>query len=357
MGVYSRLETARYIGYRKSLKVGLNLFLRKIDLTLNRTALLSRPTSLQLECTTKCNLRCRMCDSPIWDRRGMVMSISDFKKIIDQFPFLVKVNLQGMGEPLLNKDLFKMINYCKSRKIMVLFTTNATLIDDITARKIVDSGLDYIVISVDGATAETFEKIRIGSKFEQVIENIKKLVAARGSLEKPRIIFHFCAMSDNIEELPQVVKLAKDIGADGLEGLDAIFWGKEYLKEKLSDKTLESDIIKAKRIINEAKIEAKRMGLKFFWWGTNEELLSSDDLSLHPDPILCKAPFRSCFITVDGYVTQCSDIPDPRVSNFGNILEQDFNEIWNSSEYRAFRKAFLRGEIPELCKECTKPML
>jgi len=357
MGVYSRLEKARNIGLKKSMLVGYNLFLRKIDMSLKRTALLSRPTSLQLECTTKCNLRCMMCDSPIWDRRGMEMKFSDFKKIIDQFPFLVSVNLQGMGEPLLNKDLFKMITYCKSKKIMVLFTTNATLLDEIIAKKIVDSGLDYIVISVDGATPETFERIRRGAKFGQVIENIKKLVVARGELKKPRIIFHFCATMDNIEELPDVVKLAKNVGADGVEGLDVIFWGKKYLKEKLNEKTLESDMVKAKRIINNAKMEAERMGLKFLWWGTTKELLSNEKLPLHPDPRLCKAPFRSCFITVDGYVTCCSDVPDPRILNFGNIFEQSFDEIWNSPEYIAFRKAFLKGELPEPCKECTKPML
>jgi radical SAM protein with 4Fe4S-binding SPASM domain len=357
LSAYTRLERVRYIGPKKGILVLYNLFLRKIDRIQKRTALLSRPISLQIESTTRCNLKCMMCDSPVWDRRGMDMKFSDFKKIIDQFPFLTSVNLQGIGEPLLNNDIFKMIEYCKSKKIMVLFTTNATLIDDAVAKKIVDSGLDYIVISVDGATSETFEKIRIGANFDQVMTNIKKLVAASTDSKKPRIIFHFCATNDNIEELPQVLKLAKDIGAYGVESLDVIPWGKDYLKEKLKDKTLSSNIGKAKKIINEAKIEADRMGIKFFWWGHRMDKLYSDsDLQLHADPRLCQQPFRSCFITVDGYVTRCSDIPDPRISNFGNILEQDFDDIWNNSEYRALRKAFLEGKLPDLCKECTKPM-
>jgi pyrroloquinoline quinone biosynthesis protein E len=355
--VYSRFEKAMHIGPKKNMLTMLNLFLRRIDRMQKRTALLSRPTSLQVESTTKCNLKCHMCDSPIWDRRGMDMKFEDFKKIIDQFPFLVRVNLQGVGEPLLNKDIFKMVAYCKSKKIIVLFTTNATLIDERVAKKIVNSGLDYIVISVDGATRETFEKIRGGAKFNQVIANIKKLVAAKNDLEKPRIMFHFCAMNDNIKELPQVLKLAKDIGAYGVESLDVISWGKDYLKEKLANKTLNSDIERAKKIINKTKIEANRMGIKFFWWGNKMDKLYSDsDLQLHADPRLCQQPFRSCFITVDGYVTHCSDIPDPRTSNFGNILQQNFNDIWNNSEYRALRKAFLEGKLPELCKECTKPM-
>ncbi len=357
MGVYSRLEKAKDMGLKKSMLVGYNLFLRKIDMSLKRTALLSRPTSIQIESTTRCNLKCWMCDSWRWDRRGMTMSFSDFKRIIDQFPFLISVNLQGMGEPLMDKDIFKKVAYCKSKKIVTLFSTNATLINENTAKKIIDSGLDYIVISVDGATPETFERIRVGAKFEQVIGNVKKLVAARGELKKPRIIFNFTATIENIEELPQVVKLAKNTGADGVEAVDVYFWGKDYLKKELASKKLGMDIENAKRIINEAKKEAEKMGLKFLWWGTTKKLYSAEDTQLHADPKLCKLPFKSCFITVDGYVTYCKDIMDPRVSNFGNILQQDFKEIWNSPGYRALRKAFMEGRLPELCKGCTRPVL
>jgi len=359
MTIYNRLEKLRYLEPKKSVLVIFNEFLRKVDKVLGRDRLLSSPTSLQLECTTKCNLRCLMCDSPIWDRRGMDMSFSDFKRIIDQFPCLVTLNLQGMGEPLLNKDIFEMIAYCKSKKIMVFFTTNATLIDEKIAKKIVDSGLDYLVVSVDGATPETFEKIRAGAKFDQVIENIKRVVAEKKKKksEKPRIVVHFCASEDNIEELPQVLKLAKEFGAVELEVGNILFWGKDYLREKLSDKKIALNIDRAKKIINETKRDADRLGIDFFWLGNKMNKVFTDrDLRLHADPRLCRQPFRSCFVTVDGYITYCSDIADPRITNFGNILTEDFRDIWNNPDYRDLRRSFLKGKIPKLCRECTKPV-
>ena len=178
--VYSRWEKARCVGVKKGTLAFFNSILRKIDEMQARTSLLSNPISLQIEPTTKCNLRCRMCLSPFWDRKGMEMSFTNFKKIIDQFPLLVTINLQGIGEPLLNKDIFKMIEYCKSKKMIVLFTSNGTLINEKVAEKFVDYGLDYVIISMDGAVPETFEKIRIGANFNHVIENVKNLIAIRG---------------------------------------------------------------------------------------------------------------------------------------------------------------------------------
>lgn len=356
---YTSWEKARNIGAKKSMLLLFNRFLKKIDTMQHNTALLSKPISLQIEPTTKCNLKCRMCESPLWDRKGLEMSVSDFKTIIDQFPFLATINLQGIGEPLLNKNIFEMIEYCKSKKMVVLFTTNATLIDETVAKKFVDSGLDYVVVSMDGATPETFEKIRIGANFNQVIGNIKNLIAVRGNLKKPRIIFLFTGSTDNIDELPKVLKLAKDIGVDKVEAQDTHSWGDEELKEKMSNKKLSPELNRVKKIVNETMIEAEKMGMPFYWLGTGgrKSLFTDEDLQLYADQRLCQIVFRSCFITVDGYVTTCACNPDPRKLNFGNVLQQDFNTIWNCLEYRNIRKARLEGEIPEYCKMCTVPHL
>jgi len=359
MPEYRKLEKARYIGYKKGMMVLFNLFLKKIDKIQKRTKLLSRPISLQLEPTTKCNLRCPFCESPLWDRRGMDMKFSDFKKIIDQFPFLVTLLLQGIGEPLLAKDFFKMIEYCKRKRIIVGITTNGTLIDGQMAKKLVDYEIDYIIISVDGATAETFERIKVGAKFEQVIGNTVNLIKARGERKKPMILFHFTGTNDNIHELPQVVELAEDIGVDIVEAQDTHFWGDEELKERINDKTLRQEIDKSRKFVNEAIIKAKELGIPFNWLGTGgrKSLYSDNELQLHADQRLCQKVFRSCFITVDGYVTTCACCPDPRKLNFGNVLEQDFDTIWNSPKYVALRKARLEGKIPDYCKMCTVPHL
>ncbi len=213
MGVYSRLEKARNIGLKKSMLVGYNLFLRKIDMSLKRTALLSRPTSLQLECTTKCNLRCMMCDSPIWDRRGMDMKFSDFKKIIDQFPFLVSVNLQGMGEPLLNKDLFKMITYCKSKKIMVLFTTNATLLDETMAKKIeVDLKQIEELASMGYNITMVCEAIGISQSKAYADKEIIEAIKRGKTAAKEKVLNDLFARSEADSSSASTIFLAKQLG-------------------------------------------------------------------------------------------------------------------------------------------------
>ena len=359
MPKYTKLEKARYSGYKKGMLVLFNLFLKKIDKRQKRSALLSRPITLQLEPTTKCNLRCPFCESPLWDRRGMDMSFSDFKKIIDQFPFLVTLLLQGIGEPLLCKDFFKMIEYCKRKRIIVGITTNGTLIDEEMAKKLVDYEIDYLIISIDGATAETFEKIRLGAKFEQVTGNVENLIKIRGNRKKPMLVFLFTGTKDNIRELPQVVRLVKDLGVDRMEAQDTHFWGDKELKERINDNTLRQEIANAREFVNEAMLKAKDLDIPFTWLGTGgrKSLYSDNELQLHADQRLCQMPFRSCFITVDGYVTTCACTPDPRKFNFGNLLEQDFKAIWNSPQYVALRKARMDGKIPDYCKMCTVPNL
>lgn len=355
----SEFEKARYLGVKKSTMVLFDLFLKKIDRVQNRAKLLSRPTSLQLEPTTKCNLRCPFCENTIWDRKGMDMKFSDFKRIIDQFPFLVHLLLQGIGEPLMCNDFFKMVKYCKSKRIITGITTNATLLDERVATKIVESGLHYVIISMDGATPETYEKIRVGAKFDRVIENVRNLVEIRAKSKNPRISFHFSGTIENIHELPRVVKMAKDMGIDGVETQDIHSWSDVNLEKKINKKTLEQEIDTAKKYANNAMTIAKEIGiaLDFLGTGYRNTLYSDNDLQMHEDPRLCQQVFRSVFVTVDGYVTTCACSPDPRKLNFGNVLKQDFNTIWNCPQYVNLRKARMKGKILDYCKMCTVPHL
>ena len=156
-----------------------------------------------------------------------------------------------------------------------------------------------------------------------------------------------------------MLKLAKDIGVDKMEAQDTHFWGDEALKDRIDNTTLRQEMEIVKGIVNKTIVEADKIGMPLSWLGSGgrKSVYTEEDLQLHADPRLCQMIFRSCFITVDGYVTTCACSPDPRKLNFGNILEQDFNTIWNSPKYVALRKARLEGKIPEYCKMCTVPHL
>lgn len=362
MSYYTNSERLEYIGLKKSAMLMYNLLFKKIDKIQRAEKLMYRPIAIQLEPTTKCNLRCRYCESPLWDRKGYDMSFSDFKKIIDQFPYLIQAFLQGVGEPLMCKDIFKMIEYCDSKKIISGTTTNGTLLDNSAAEKIIDSKLSWLIVSIDGSTKETFEKIRVGAKFDEVIENIHNLAELRKKTGKPRIVVHFTASNSNIKELPDVIKLSKEIGADFIETQDTHFWGKTDNKLNVIIETLYSDKEKleiSKKYINESMVIAKKVGIPFDILGTaaRKVAFTENDKQIHANQLFCRKMWRSCFITYDGYVTPCTCVPDPSIINFGNILKQDFDSIWNGSKYIRLRRSRLEGKLPTFCNTCTVPHL
>lgn len=131
------------------------------------------PVKMDYEVSSHCNFRCTMClMNEIGDHRPANMSFYDFKQSIDSQKGLVEVKLQGMGEPLLNPDFFKMVEYATANHIWVRTTTNASLLHlNDNYKKMIDAGIGEIQISIDGATKETFENIRIGSDFDLVVNN------------------------------------------------------------------------------------------------------------------------------------------------------------------------------------------
>lgn len=356
-GYYPLIYRARYVGLTKSLRTAYNLGLKKIDTAFNRTNLLSKPMSLQIEPTTKCNLRCKFCISPIWNRRGMDMSIGDFRRIINQFPFLEEILLQGIGEPLMCDDLFEMLDLCREKRILVTITTNGTLMNNPLAERLVNTELKTIVISLDAATKDTFERVREGARFDEVLKNIRNLIRVKRGRKLPYVVINFTASLENIHELPDAVRLAKDLGVDGVETWGVHFWADKSLKELHSDKILDNNIQEGKKFLNEAISVAEELGIPLTLTGSGNRRTPflESDTQLHADQRMCRKVFKSCFITVDGFVTTCADSPNPEKMNFGNLLKEDFSGIWNNPKYIGMRKSRLKGKIPDQCVYCTGP--
>src|SRR5581483_1949154 len=171
------------------------------------------PVELQLEVTAACNLRCAMClvaYRPALDRVHGSMSLATFRRVVDAVPGLRKLTLQGLGEPLLAPDLPAMVEYAGAHGIQVGFNTNGTLLTRARAERLVRAGLDWLHVSLDGATAATYEGIRAGADFARVRDNVRGLVHLMRELgaSRPRLSLVFVAMRRNVAELPAVVALA-----------------------------------------------------------------------------------------------------------------------------------------------------
>jgi pyrroloquinoline quinone biosynthesis protein E len=274
------------------------------------------------------------------------MSFENFKKIIDSIPTLLKVTVQGMGEPLLAPDFLKMVSYATQKDISVTTTLNATFINEETARKVVRSGLSRIYISLDGATKDTYEKIRKGADFDKTLDGIRNLIKSRKKKGEPYIDLWMVGIGDNILELPKMVDLACDLGMDSLSlQPDVTYWGKEEFRGKIREKALSNKAEEVSAIIKEARNKARGKGLNFIYVRKTR---------FTPEQP-CIWPWQAGFIATDGRMVPCCLLADPEIINFGNVLETPFSEIWNGEKIKMLRKMLKEGRLSHYCRDCYTP--
>ena len=174
-----------------------------------------RPRNVFIEVTNHCNLLCETCPRTfVTYEEPKTLAWEDFLRMVEQFPEMERAVLHGIGEPLLNKDLPRMIAYLKARQVYVLFNTNATLLNADWAHQLIESGLDELRVSVDGANPKTYALIRGAPLFHKVVGNLKRFVEIQRALgtTRPRPSLWMTGMQENIHELPDVVRMAAHIG-------------------------------------------------------------------------------------------------------------------------------------------------
>lgn len=306
------------------------------------------PTRLDIENVSRCNYRCTMCQVSDWGpsyQRAEDLSFENFKKIIDEQYGLIEIKLQGMGEPLLGREeYFDMIRYARSKHIWVRSTNNASLLHfQGNYKELIDSGINEVQISIDGATQKTFESIRRGSKFDLVRSNCKLLNNYCNQQGLLRTRMWTVLQRQNIAELLQLVDLAHELGFKrttfdrnlnmwGQAGW-AIINGKAAVGEQISSEKA-----------MEAVERGKSLGVEVTFWNSDRRY------STESPELLCKWPFERAFISSDMKVVPCCVIGNPEVLQLGDAHE--FSSVWKGSNFKEFRRSHLEGNIPEACKNC-----
>jgi MoaA/NifB/PqqE/SkfB family radical SAM enzyme len=293
-----------------------------------------------IEPTVRCNLNCVTCSEVTRGRTKKDMDFSEFKNILDQFPYLIKLALQGVGEPLLNRDLFRMIRLAKERKIYVYFNSNGTLLNDEISDSLVQSGLDLIHFSIDGGTQEVYEKIRRGASFEDFRRRVKRFMEIKGSHALPETYAWFVLNQYNQEDIMPTLRLVGDLGISKLYIQRMHTWGRGDKQDVVS----EERPLKLRERKKAVEKVSQEMGVSVEWlWDIEEEMPKRR----------CQAPWYTTYITVEGYVTPCCvHGSDPQLIHFGNLEEKSFKEIWSGGGYREFRKALKSNEPPFICRNC-----
>ena len=334
-------------------RVGLQLL---DPIEINLPQLTPYPYMIEIEITTKCHLKCTICERTYWkneEYKKRDLSFNQFKFILDQFPKLKYINLTGEGSSFLNKDFLKMLELVRERKIYATVVESFTNIKENELEALVKNNIGKVVLSLDGATKETYDKIRVGADFNKVIENVKKFKKLREKYNSPlpEFVFRFIFFKDNYHELVDYPDLINELRikktADGIDNHVELIALLEFKEIKYWVYEPSKEII---RITNE---KLNKYKLKHAW--------------SHPshDPEK-KRPMRECaawaepYIMIGGYVIPCCAVLMSNNRNFlekysfGNVFEKPFKEIWNSKRYREFRKLVPRpsGEVPILCAGC-----
>ena len=319
---------------------------------------LPSPVEVYFEVANRCNSLCATCPltfSPQEDARQL--SLDEFRALADQFPDLRRAVMQGIGEPLLNRDLAGMIGHLKARGVYVVFNTNATLLTRRRQVELIESGLDELRVSIDGATPETYLKVRGIPAFDRVVANLAEMVCTRRELgaTTPRLSFWVTGLRENLAELPGVVELAARVGVDEVYLQRLTFWGEGLAVAEQS--VYRGHRQQAEAIVAEAERRAAALGVSFRGAGAVSPRESLDDGRPAEEPWrACSRPLRLAYVTARGTALPCciapfTDAPYGEIT-LGNYLRDGVEAVWAGEPYRRFRRQLYSSEPPASCRNC-----
>ena len=290
------------------------------------------PMSISIEPTTSCNLRCPECPSGLrsFTRPTGMLKPELFQSTIDQLASrLSYLTFYFQGEPYLHPQFLDLVAYASRKRIYTATSTNAHYLNDKNAEATVKSGLDRLIISIDGTTQETYESYRIGGSLEKVIEGTKNIVRWKRELKSktPHVIFQFLVVKPNEHQIDEVNNLWTELCVDEVA----------FKTSQIYDYPQGSDLIPT--IDRYSRYKKNNDGT----YQIKNELLNH-----------CWKMWHSCVITWDGKVVPCCFDKDAHYV-LGDLNHQTFEEIWRGEKYNDFRASLLRSRSEiEMCKNCTE---
>ncbi|MQY77827.1 MAG: radical SAM protein [Bacteroidetes bacterium] len=312
------------------------------------------PTFVCMNMDNQCNLRCIMCIRRKYseeDLNARSYDFETFKRVADEvFPYLRWVQLAIAGEPLMAESFREQLKIAKKYSVKVDLVTNATLLDDDLIDEIL-SVTGCLKVSIDGATKETYESIRIGAKFEQVIENIKRFNYFRRKIQqdrRPRLALLYVLMRRNIEEIPQFMKLAKELEAESVSTTHVVIHQKKMKKESLvyHKELANYYMMVAQKKANELNLHLDIPPL----FNTVYDVQGTRSKNnLKSEFKICPFLWKRAFIEWNGDVVPCC-VPGHPV--MGNVKKKPFREIWNNELYQEMRRRLMTNNPFNCCKHC-----
>lgn len=291
------------------------------------------PISISFEPTTSCNLRCPECPSGLreFTRPTGMLQKDFFMETIDEIsPELLYLIFYFQGEPYLNPKFLEMVQYAHQKGIYTATSTNAHYLTDENARKTVESGLDRLIISIDGTSQDVYQQYRVGGKLEKVIEGAKNIVKWKKELKSktPFVFFQFLVVKPNEHQISAIKQLGKEIGVDQVRLKTAQVYNYEEDPNQLIPSNKKYSRYKTGA---DGKMKVKS-GLKNYCWKL----------------------WHANVITWDGLVVPCCFDKDA-MHQLGNLKTQSFRETWKNSNYHQFRTELLNSRKNiDICSNCSE---
>lgn len=310
-----------------------NLLRIELEFRLRRTEVRGKPYILIVDPLNVCNLRCPLCPTGVGapGRHQGRMPWETFTRAIDELaPYAYEVNLHNWGESLLHPNIFEMIAYIRDRNIATNMSTNFNIVTDEKIDRLIASGLEYLILSIDGATQDTYAQYRVRGDIEQVFENVAKLVHRRRELgsSTPCIEWQFIVFKHNAHEVDRARQKAAELGVDRFRvippGIPFEFEEPETLKRK--------------------------------WFVPSSDPAHAGEAESFRDQMKssCFYLYRSFTVNPDGGTAPCCVINGEH-NDFGDLKAHRVTEIWNNDKYRSARSLFRtdgEARVPTVCERC-----
>ncbi len=310
---------------------------------------------LYIEVTTACNLTCHTCIRNSWSDPSAHMADVTFERILESIrnlPNLERVIFTSFGEPLVNPKLFSMIEAVRGLDLDVTLGSNGVLLSDQVSRKLIQLGVDQLVVSIDGGKPETYEGVR-GTQLSLIIKNLEAFNRVKNELGviKPTLAVEFVAMRSNQDELMEVLNLASELNAARLIVSNVLPYTEDMNDEKLYGYGPKEPLntgswpVKSDAWIRWGVIETPRM-----FWGAERRCRFVQDKSL---VVSWDGTVTPCYAYSHSYQYYAIDGVLKNVERYslGNVNEQLLDEIWMSEEYTRFRSNVRAFHFPS-CPDC-----
>jgi MoaA/NifB/PqqE/SkfB family radical SAM enzyme len=336
-------------------------YFRTVDPASRGALSVDDPVCLYLEVSNECNLACKTCPITFGKvEQPAALSLTQVKRLVPRISTVKQVVLHGVGEPLLNRELPRIIDWLKETGIYVLFNSNGTLMNRRWQENLILSRLDEIRVSLDAATPESFARVRGRPLFHRILENIKGLVSLKAERRSPTplVSLWLTGLRETLRELHDFIRLAHSLGIDRVYLQRLVFWEDEN-GDRLArpgESLFNSMGEEEKGIIRSGQALARELGISFEASGATSPTASLVGNGLAKPWSACMRPWTLMYISARGSTFPCCIAPFSTENlgklSLGNAFTENLAAIWNGERYQQFRTRLLSSDPPECCRAC-----